>query len=129
MSDKTYIPEGQDGLPSQIGTTFETLAATIGSRRGAGEGSYTSRLLEGDLGTLLSKVTEEAGEVVEAARDGEVDHLRYEVGDLLYHTLVVLERFGIPLDELAAELNTRMREDERPEGAVCLLDEYVKRGK
>ena len=58
-----------------------------------------------------------------------VDHLRYEAADVVYHLLVVLERYGISLDEFAAELNNRMAEGERPEGAVRLYDEYVKRGK
>ena len=58
-----------------------------------------------------------------------VDHLRYEAADVVYHLLVVLERYGISLDEFAAELNNRMTEAERPEGGVRLHDEFVKRGK
>ena len=37
-----------------------------------------------------------------------VDHLRYEAADVVYHLMVVLERYGIDLDEFAAELNDRM---------------------
>ena len=33
--------------------------------------------------------------------------LGYEAGDLVYHLLVTLERYGITLDELAGELNAR----------------------
>lgn len=58
-----------------------------------------------------------------------VDHLRYEAADVVYHLLVVLERYGIGVEEFAAELNNRMTVAERPQGAVCLHDEYVKRGK
>lgn len=58
-----------------------------------------------------------------------IDHLRYEAADVVYHLLVVLERYGIGLDEFAAELNNRMANGERPQGAVRLFDEYVKRGK
>lgn len=58
-----------------------------------------------------------------------VDHLRYEAADVVYHLLVVLGRYGIGLDEFAAELNNRMTERERPEGGVRLYDEYVRRGK
>ena len=62
--------------------------------------------------------------------EGEaVDHLRYEAADVVYHLLVVLERYGITLDEFAAELNNRMTEGERPHGAVRLHDEFVRRGK
>lgn len=129
MSKKTYVPEGQQVPASQIGATMESLAATIAARKEAGEGSYTYRLLNGNVDGVLKKVMEEAGEVALAAKDGEPDHLRYEAADAVYHLLVVLERFGIELDEFAAELNMRMREDERPEGAVRLFDEFVKRGK
>jgi len=127
--EKTYLLEGQICPSSQIGATLETLTATIASRRGAGEGSYTRCLLEADLELLLSKLAEEAQEAVLAARVGEPDHLRYEVADLMYHLLVLLERFEISLDEVAAELNFRMTEGERHAGAICLKPEFVKRGK
>ena len=115
---------------SQIGATLEALAATIAQRADAGgEGSYTCRLLA-DEDLLLAKVTEEAGEVAEAAQEpGGEDHLRYEAADVLYHLLVVLHSHGIPLDELAAELNMRMAESERAEGAVLLHEQFVNRGK
>ena len=61
--------------------------------------------------------------------DAAGDHLRYEAADVVYHLLVALERYGIGLDEFAAELNTRMTDAERPQGAVCLHEEHVKRGK
>ncbi len=58
-----------------------------------------------------------------------VDHLRYEAADVVYHLLVVLERYGVTLDEFAAELNERMTEAERPCGAVRLHLAYVNRGR
>ncbi len=161
MTCKTYISEcSEEDIPaSQIGATIEALAATIAARRGAGEGSYTYRLLAGCEDTVLKKLMEEAGEVALAAKDAErvqevakretvdaefarevieressdydaaVDHLRYEAADVIYHLLVVLERYGISADELAAALNNRMTEEERPRGSVRLHDEYVRRGK
>ena len=58
-----------------------------------------------------------------------VDHLRYEAADVVYHLLVVLERYGISTDEFAAELNERMIEVERPAGAIRLREGFVQRGK
>ena len=58
-----------------------------------------------------------------------VDHLRYEAADVVYHLLVVLERYGVGLDEFAAELNNRMTDEERPQGAVRLHENQVNRGK
>lgn len=97
----------QDG---NIGQTMEGLAATIHGRREASpEASYTAKLLQGEEDSLLKKVIEEAGEVVMACKDNDRDHIRYEAGDLLYHLLVVLERYGVTIDELAGELNARMK--------------------
>ncbi len=92
-----------------IGQTVTGLAATIHGRRGASpEESYTARLLEGPEDKLLKKVVEEAVEVVMACKDRDHDHIRYEAGDLVYHLLVTLERYGVTIDELAGELDARM---------------------
>ncbi len=140
MTSKTFIPEGESLAPaaSQIGNTLETLAHTIHSRRGAGEESYTYRLLNGDLDNLLKKLVEEAHETTLAAKDcarvdaslGDVDHLRYEAADVVYHLMVLLEREGIALDEFAAELNARMTSEElsKNAGAIRLKPEYRNRG-
>lgn len=81
------------------------------------EGAQGNEATEGTLDVDLP------GEYFEA-----VDHLRYEAADVLYHLLVVLERYGISLEEFAAELNNRMTEEERPQGGVRLHDQYVRRG-
>lgn len=93
-----------------IGETISGLATTIHGRRDASpEQSYTARLLTGKEDSLLKKLTEEATEVVMAAKDRDHDHIRYEAADLVYHLLVTLERYGVTIDELAGELNARMR--------------------
>ena len=62
MSEKTYIPAGEQGqvLASQIGATLEALAGTIRARRNAGDESYTHRLLTGNADSPLKKVVEES---------------------------------------------------------------------
>lgn len=132
-----------DASASQIGATMEALFATINARKGADAdaGSYTKSLFDGKLDNLLKKVSEESLESCLAAKECEmlkgnaceldegVDHLRYEAADVIYHLLVLLARFDVPLDELAAELNMRMCEDERPKGCVMLHPDHVRRGK
>ena len=86
---------------------LETLWATIASRAAERPaGSYTSRLLEGGVDAAARKVTEEATEVLLAAKDdasaeaagsdrsatGEA--FTGEVADLLYHALVLLAERG-----------------------------------
>ena len=97
----------QDG---NIGETLTSLAATIHGRREASpDESYTARLLCDVEDELLKKIAEEASEVIMACKDNDHDHIRYEAGDLMYHLLVVFERYGITLPELAGELNVRMK--------------------
>lgn len=157
MSDKSYVPEGASAPASQIGASIEALARTIEARRAAGSESYTHRLLEGPSDAVLKKVVEEAGEVALAGKDVDVtamalkiyaassdedertrdmmvesdsgarDHLRYEAADVIYHLLVTLARYGVDVDDLAAELNERMEPAERPSGAVRLHERYIKR--
>ena len=146
-------------MSNAIGETLQALAETIADRRDAGDTSYTYRLLTGKSDDLLKKVMEEAGEVALAGKDADglirgleqhakmqnvpqgridnlerrkqaaIDHVRYEMGDVFYHILVLMERYGITLDDLAAELNTRMKPEELPEGAALLKDEQVNRGR
>ena len=91
-----------------LGETISGLAAVIRDRRGSSpETSYTARLLSGKEDSLLKKLTEEATEVVLACKDRDHDHIRYEAADLVYHLLVILERYGVTIDELAGELDAR----------------------
>ncbi len=91
-----------------IGGTLEGLYAVLLQRsRDLPEGSYTAKLLTQPQDKLLKKITEEAGEVILAARDGDMSHLCSEVADLVYHLLVVMVREGLTLEDLAAELESR----------------------
>lgn len=144
MTNKTQALAELDAQPSQIGASIEALFATIMARREHGDAaSYTCRLLDGPLDALCKKVAEESLETCLAAKetqmldayadddaiDASIDHLRYEAADVVYHLLVLLARFDVPLDELAAELNARMRAEERPRGAVLLREEHIRRGR
>ncbi len=93
-----------------LGATLESLATTLHGRWDADPvESYTARLLQGKPDKLLSKLAEEAAEVIMACKDNDHDHIRYEAGDLVYHLLVTLERYGVTIDELAGELDARMK--------------------
>lgn len=94
--------------PGNIGETITGLAQVIAARRDASpEKSYTARLLRGGEDYVLKKVCEEAVEVALACKDNDHDHIRYEAADLVYHLMVVLERYGVGIDELAGELDAR----------------------
>jgi phosphoribosyl-ATP pyrophosphohydrolase len=84
-------------------------------------GSYSTRLLQSpDL--LRAKLVEEAGELAQASTKGDVVA---EAADLMYFTLVAMQRAGASLAEVAAELDrralrvTRRPGDAKPAGRVC----------
>ncbi len=78
------------------------------------EGSYTTRLLAAGVEGPGRKVTEEATEVLLAAKDhavGTADDQRVaeEAADLVYHLLVLLAERGIAPDAMLEELAARRR--------------------
>jgi len=115
-----------DGSPPERTTQgfawLEDLWATIESRvvdRPAG--SYTTSLLDGGVDAVSRKVTEEATEVLLAAKDDAVaeaagvdrvrSHLALtgEAADLLYHSLVLLAERGLAPGAVIETLRERHR--------------------
>lgn len=95
---------------ADLGEILYGLADVIhGRREASAEESYTAKLLQGEEDELLKKIAEEASEVIMACKDRDHDHIRYEAGDLVYHLMVTLERYGVTLDELAGELAARRK--------------------
>ncbi|NJD88293.1 MAG: phosphoribosyl-ATP diphosphatase [Betaproteobacteria bacterium] len=89
-------------------TILERLEAAIAARRGADpSASYVARLNAKGLDAILKKVGEEATETVIAAKAGDRAGLVHETADLWFHCLVLLEREGIPVAEVLAELERR----------------------
>lgn len=101
-----------DGAPAEPTTEgfawLESLWTTIASRAAERPpGSYTTSLLEGGVDAVARKVTEEATEVLIAAKDDAAaegsgaersatrDALAGEAADLLYHALVLLAERGV----------------------------------
>jgi phosphoribosyl-ATP pyrophosphohydrolase/phosphoribosyl-AMP cyclohydrolase len=101
-----FDPEGAPATPSTAPQGFEwleTLWATIASRAAdRPAGSYTTTLLDGGVDAVSRKVTEEATEILLAAKDDAAaeasgadrsttrESLAGEAADLLYHALVLL---------------------------------------
>ena len=99
---------GPAGGAAQGFSWLETLWATIVDRAASRPGdSYTARLLSGGVDAVGRKVTEEATEVLVAAKDDATaqtvgadrgvtrDALAGEAADLLYHAFVLLAERGV----------------------------------
>ena len=118
-----FDPDGAAAeAPTQGFAWLETLWSTIASRaveRPAG--SHTTSLLEGGVDVAARKVTEEATEVLIAAKDdaaAEIDArdrhatgvaLAGEAADLLYHVLVLLAERDTPPSAVIDVLRGRHR--------------------
>jgi len=73
--------------------------------------SYVARLLAAPVARRAQKVGEEGVETALAAVSGDVDALRGEAADLVFHLLVLLRGQGLRFADVLGELAQRHRED------------------
>ena len=82
-----------------------------GRRTEPKEGSYTSYLFDKGLDKILKKVGEETTEVIVAAKSAEQSgdnaETAYEIADLAYHVMVLMDAAGITLEDIHRELASR----------------------
>lgn len=71
------------------------------------EESYVAQLFHKGEDKILKKVIEEAGEVLMASKDGEKDHIVYEVADLWFHSMILLAHHGLRVEDVVNELARR----------------------
>ncbi|XP_051224442.1 histidine biosynthesis bifunctional protein hisIE, chloroplastic [Lolium perenne] len=97
----------------QVATTLYSLEDTISKRKeeivteGSGKPSWTKKLLL-DNQLLCSKIREEAGELIQTLLENE-DRSRTasEMGDLLYHAMVLLSVKDVKMEEVLEVLRKR----------------------
>jgi len=120
--DDTDAPPGAAVTAPQDFAWLETLWRTIDDRRRTRpDGSYTAALLAGGVDAAARKVTEEATEVLMAAKDDAIAErnagardatraaLAGETADLVYHALVLLAERGLAPADVIAVLRARQR--------------------
>ncbi len=104
----TPLLAAQDAGPAGLDGTLERVYATISERLATlPENSYVARLHAGGLDRVLKKISEESGEVLLAAKNGDRAELATEVADLLFHTLFAMAEVGVSPGEVAAVLQAR----------------------
>ena len=98
------IFEGEEPPAFQYPDLMEMLE---GRKAQPKEGSYTTYLFEKGLDKMLKKVGEETTEVIIAAKDHDRANTIYEIGDLMYHVMVLMVQSGISLEDVTRELSRR----------------------
>ena len=87
---------------------YEDLMEMLRGRRdNPKEGSYTTYLFQKGLDKMLKKVGEETTEVIIAAKDHDRANTIYEIGDLMYHVMVLMLEAGISLEDIKREMASR----------------------
>ncbi|MDQ2871750.1 MAG: bifunctional phosphoribosyl-AMP cyclohydrolase/phosphoribosyl-ATP diphosphatase HisIE [Candidatus Eremiobacteraeota bacterium] len=103
---------------SAFGGAVEHLDAVLKARKtallsGASsvDESYVAKLFAGGVDRIGKKIGEEATEVVIAAKNNSPEELVWESSDLLFHLLVLLEHFDVPLAAVGEHLLGRAKPD------------------
>lgn len=87
---------------------IHTLIDTIEDRRKNPEaGSYTNYLFDEGIDKVLKKVGEEASEVIIGAKNNDKEEIKWEVADLVYHTLVLMNMTDVSLTDIKDVLYKR----------------------
>jgi phosphoribosyl-ATP pyrophosphohydrolase/phosphoribosyl-AMP cyclohydrolase len=88
--------------------SLKTLESLLADRREKmPEGSYTTYLFAKGMDKILKKVGEESTEVIIAGKNQDKAEAIYEIADLAYHVMVMMNEMGISVDEVKAELASR----------------------
>ena len=98
------IFEGEEPPAFQYQDLMDML---VGRKENPKEGSYTTYLFSKGIDKMLKKVGEETTEVIISAKDGDKANTIYEIGDLMYHVMVLMIEMGISLEDIHRELASR----------------------
>ena len=94
--------------PPSSRTVLYQLAQKIALRKKKPvEGAYTTYLFNEGIDKILKKIGEEASEVIIGAKNNDKEEVIWEISDLVYHTLVLMEELGISITQIQNELLQR----------------------
>lgn len=96
--------ESEDIRPFSLSALMEVIA---GRKTSPKEGSYTTYLFEKGRDKILKKVGEECTEVLIGGAKGDKAETTYELGDLVYHAMVLMVEMSISLEDVVRELARR----------------------
>ncbi len=71
------------------------------------DASYTNYLLEQGIDKILKKMSEEHIELLLAAKNPNLEEIKYEISDYLYHLMIMMVEKGITWEDVTQELAQR----------------------
>ncbi|SMN10756.1 Phosphoribosyl-ATP pyrophosphatase [uncultured Candidatus Thioglobus sp.] len=87
---------------------LKQLESVLEQRKSANkDDSYVASLYAKGTDEILKKIGEESAEVIMAVKDDEQEKIIYEVADLWFHTLVLLQHKNIEVAKIEEELSRR----------------------
>ncbi|MBS7287893.1 MAG: bifunctional phosphoribosyl-AMP cyclohydrolase/phosphoribosyl-ATP diphosphatase HisIE [Candidatus Freyarchaeota archaeon] len=104
--DRSFNPDEVYGNAKILGEIFKVVKERMEKPK---EDSYVSNLAKQGTNAVARKVGEEALELILAAKDHAKEEIISEAADLLFHTLVLLAKEKIELEEVYATLKKRRK--------------------
>ena len=93
---------------NKVQAILAELAAVLAERKNASaDSSYVAGLYAKGIDTILKKIGEEATETVIAGKAEDKEQIIYEMADLWFHCLVLLEQQGLSHEQVLNELARR----------------------
>lgn len=106
--EETCFYQNLFGEKPDLREVIHTIIDVIAERKANPiDGSYTTYLFTEGIDKVLKKVGEEASEVIIGAKNNDKEEITWEVSDLIYHTLVLLNITGVSIDDIKAALYER----------------------
>ena len=107
--EATCFHKTLSGDVSKTSSVLPELRRVIADRKAnPSQDSYTSKLMN-DETKMCKKVIEEAGEFVLSIKDKDEKEMAWELADLIYHTMVAIEKTGLPMSKVFEKLSERRK--------------------
>ena len=89
-------------------SVIHTIIDTIENRRNNPiDNAYTTYLFNEGIDKVLKKVGEESAEVIIGAKNNDKEEIKWEISDLIYHTLVLMNITDVTLSDIKEVLYER----------------------
>lgn len=113
-SNKDQLDEGRQPIVNKYQLSkavflFKLYNIVADRKKNPIKGSYTNYLFEKGVDKICKKIGEEAAEVIIGAKNGSSEEMIYEIGDLIYHLVVLMNLYEIPLTGILEELESRSK--------------------